>query len=1257
MSGLPHLAQLDDIYEFGRQTVARSMLPVLVRRIIAQLNDSVTVLQMAGEEDTDLGGYDGIVSAGRGDAFVPAGRSVWEFGASAEPGDKAQRDYRKRTKNPLGEDPATTTFVFVTPHRWPESEDWAAKKRKEGVWGDVRVYTANDILVALEEAPAAHLWFSEFRGKPATGAESLEVWWTKFQKPTKGLLSAELVLSGREDSSAQLLRTLTDQDSSHLWVRAATNDDVLAFVAATLVANGRTTQDDLLSRAVVVYEPGVLRYLDHSANLLILVPFNESLVREADLISEHHVILMTTDPGMATIDLPPIQIAGATSILLAQSVPEATARAYARAAYRSVPLFRATVQGQKLSLDQLPPGVVDGPRIVRRAWFLGRWSSRRAGDARVLNSLSGATSEETAKALEAYLGGADPVFSKIGDTWAVIAPASSAARIATTITTDDLVAFETVVQDVLGAVDPALTLPAKDRWTASLYGKSREHSSDLRSGVATSLALFGSLNQPVANQTATTLRGWAAQIVRAVLGRANEDSSGDLWLSLVDLLPKLAEAAPDETLKALRTALRPTGALRPRLFADSPDLFASTSPHVYVLWALERLAWSSDYFGAAVQVLALMASLDPGGKLSNRPLSSLTSILRAWRPQTAASREDRNAAARAVGRRYPSVGGQLAISLIPETSEYTGETASPDFRDWKIEPQVTTAELFDDVKFYTGLAVDLAATDSSIWLLLVPKLPDLPVVVRNDVVDRLVAVDVEPAEIRANVWRALTDLVRRHEEFADSEWALPPEQLEPLHNAAASLAPADVVVAVEWLFDHTPFVGVSVTDFEHYDRAVSEAQEAAIRDVFAQGGFDAIVRLARVVKTPWVVGDVFARAELGTSAVLVAALLAEDDVAVRNFAFAAVARMSDRSLDKLLSLAQSLDASAAAKARVLLAASELERTWAALGDFEQAVEDAYWGEFSGFGRGGDFELINESARGLADHGRVAAALDMLAIYSHRAEERVDPHLVAELLGRLLGVEDPEMHALSQYDFEQLLGVLRAASDIDDDTVATLEWSYLPALAPYEESLTLQRRLAEKPSFFVDVITMAFRARTDEDESDADIAPSVSAAQATNAWRLLHSWKVVPGSDRDSGLIDAGRLTSWVAEARTLLKERQRVDVGDSQIGQVLAHAPAGTDGAWPCEPVRDLIEDLTAEHINSGFVVGIHNKRGMVSRDLEEGGAKEYALEQQYAAWARSLAVEWPQVASLLRDVAEAYHAEGMRNDEEAQRFREGLDD
>jgi len=122
-------------------------------------------------------------------------------------------------------------------------------------------------------------------------------------------------------------------------------------------------------------------------------------------------------------------------------------------------------------------------------------------------------------------------------------------------------------------------------------------------------------------------------------------------------------------------------------------------------------------------------------------------------------------------------------------------------------------------------------------------------------------------------------------------------------------------------------------------------------------------------------------------------------------------------------------------------------------------------------------------------------------------------------------------------------------------------------------------------------------------------------------------------------------------------EADRLDVGQRVIGQVLAHAPADDDALWPCQAVRSFIERAASEHIETGFRTECMNKRGVVGRSLDEGGAKEYALAEQYARWAARMATTAPRTAAVLRSLADAYTEDGQREDEEAQRWLEGFGD
>jgi hypothetical protein len=284
---------------------ARSEFPRLIRGLIQRNNDQVVELEMRAAEGTGAPGYDGVSRAARGTPFVPDGDAVWELGTGTDFRAKANSDYAARTQNPLGRDPKITTFVFVTPRQWTDKHDWISAKKAEGVWADIKVFDVDDIEQALELAPAIHARFSEVVGKPGHNAQSVEDWWASFAALTSPPLDAELVLAGRADQAAALLR-LFQAESRLTTVAAASVDDVLAFVAAAIMSSPDDERERLLGRALIVRDAFALRQLALDRGLLILLPFEDDLRREARLIRSHHVIIRAEDGGSPDVDLPAI---------------------------------------------------------------------------------------------------------------------------------------------------------------------------------------------------------------------------------------------------------------------------------------------------------------------------------------------------------------------------------------------------------------------------------------------------------------------------------------------------------------------------------------------------------------------------------------------------------------------------------------------------------------------------------------------------------------------------------------------------------------------------------------------------------------------------------------------------------------------------------------------------------------------------------------------------------------------------------------
>lgn len=279
---------------------------------------------------------------------------------------------------------------------------------------------------------------------------------------------------------------------------------------------------------------------------------------------------------------------------------------------------------------------------------------------------------------------------------------------------------------------------------------------------------------------------------------------------------------------------------------------------------------------------------------------------------------------------------------------------------------------------------------------------------------------------------------------------------------------------------------------------------------------------------------------------------------------------------------------------------------------------------------------------LLEYGRWPDAIQFLAIYVNRV------HLFPELVVRVLehavrgtGVETVNWGLLC-LDVAELVKYLQRCGEIGEARLAKLEWYYLPLFREpgYSPSL-LYKALAEDPEFFVGVLRLVYRS---EAEEPGDHPREEQEAMARRAYDLLHGWRVPPGV-REDGSVDPEKLHAWVSKARELVRSSGRSKIGDYHIGQILAHYPAGTDGAWPHEALRDLLEELASDEIDQGIRIGVINKRGTVTRSIGEGGAQERAIAQRYRSCSEAVRDRWPRVGRILASLATAYEAEARWED------------
>jgi hypothetical protein len=1267
----PGLADRDDLLRWAATVPARAEFPRLIRRLVLETAPEAVQLGFPAGTGVSAGGWDGSVRTITGNAFVPVGLSVWELSVNEGVTGKADEDYGKRTGTPDGSPASDAVYVEAILRPWTARDTWAAGKRGDQRWKDVRAYGVDDVEEWLESAPVTHAWISELLGSGPYGYRAAESWWRDWATATAPELPACVVLAGR-DQAVTTLKNRLDGAPTVTTVKGGSTEEVLAFIAAVLDRQAAGGDARWRSRAAFVDQVTSWRALAERASPLILVPGTPDVAREAARGISHHILVPVIGAASADVELIPIDASAAAAALHEAGLDEARTEAAGRLARRSLLGLRRDLA---IKPELHTPGWAESPSRVLRGLLLGgRWNEDSTADKTAVTELTGGDYDTLRETLARLAREKDPFIAQIGSAWMLVSPQDAWIQLRAAIRRDDLDRLEPVLRRVLLELDPALELSPENRLYAAVVGKSPEHSAELRGGLAVTLALLGINGDVVDAGHGSDGIQWTARIVAGLLQAANDDKTGAVWNSQAHALPRLAEAAPAAFLNGLRDAATGADPVIAALFTDGhgAGVSAEFSGHHYLLWALEALAWSPEDFGQVIDLLARLTEIDPGGRMRNRPLNSLTTIFCLRHPGTLLSVQRRMAVLDRMRQRHPDVAWQLMMALLPAPMALYDRLRDPEFRDWKQqEPaEASPAEWLASVGELVTWLVQDAGDDARRWQQLLDRLPMLPPADRERIRAELAARAVGSTlgdDGRTDLWETLRELIARHRSHAGMQWALPAGELDALQDVEQALAPAaDPAQLYAWLFARQmPDLGDGTrrNDFGVYDTALRERRTAAVTAV-EEHGLDAVRGLAANAVDARIIGACLADAVADKYCDQLVGMIPADTVADEGLAQGWLSRRFEQAGRLWLDGILAGDLTADQQALTLLASRDYPKAWEVADTRGVPVADAFWRRFSIVGLGHGFAHVTEAARRLAQAGRVSAALKLTTVY---LDLTADGHadfliwLLREFVGKYQA--DPELRllGLSEYDFQSVFQYLNQHAGPEHRAeIGQLEWAFLAVLGFEPLVGPLYEALAADPGFFVQVMQVTWTPPGDQSDHDDDTVPdpevpttAARAQQAENGRRLLTSFDRLPGTDAQ-GTLDAGALRDWTAQVLQLAGEAGLGDAAEMLVGQILANAPTDADGAWPCQPVRDLLEDLQNGRVERSLTEALYNRRGLTARSPEDGGQQERALAQTYRAQADTLADRWPRIAAVLRDLASMYDTDARQEESKAERFRQG---
>lgn len=1232
----PGLADAEDIERWAATYRARSQLPELVRRLLAD-TPGVTLLSIRAGTGVDHAGWDGSVDGGVGAPYVPAGPSFWEMSTSQDPGDQAQRNYRKRTEEPEAAEPGTTTFVFVTPRRWSGKDRWEQSRRAKGVWRDVRVLDVDDLAGWLESRYSVHVWLSEQLGLRPGEVETLERWWSRWSVATEPPLPEDLLLAGRTDKAKALCAELGGNPSV-TGIRAGSRDEAIAFAAAAL----RSLEDrDHPSRSFVVASAVAWDNSVSTHGRSVLIPTFDRADVVAAVSAGHHVVVPmgVDDPGQA-ISLPRI------------------GRSEARAAFENIGFdsHRAehlAVRARR-SLTSLRRALSVDPRAARPGWaqgedgdilavlvLVGAWSGNREADQEIVSEILSRDYELVERLLRRWENTGDPPFRRSGNSWRLSNPEDAWVLLNDLVVGADLERWGKVVLRVLGTRDPVLDMDPKDRFMASVRGEEQRWSFDLRRGLAQGLALLASPGLPRAInwQIGADHTGI---LVRELLARAGKDETGKLWQQLSGVLPLLAEADPEEFLDAVRRDSVGEDPLIRNMFTERPDLgspWNETSAHTGLLWALETLCWSPDHLLEALDLLMRLAEIDPGGRLANRPIASATKVLLPWRPQTSTDPNRRLEILEGLLSRHDDRSQELVAGLL-STRSTSLNTHQPRFKDWVPHDRRVMVEQFEEEKrgIVDRLLVAIQHSPSK-FIVWIDQLPQLAEEAQQGILGSLENIsETELADHdRLLLWETLNNVLNRYQDETVLERWLFPGGLQILKDITAELEPeAPLPTSSIEKAEAKSLFGWGPVD--------EGVREDTVKSAYKAGGIGALLALTERAECTTSVG-ITAAGTLDDSILLDLLKLVSASECGHELAMSWIRQRADtQGVDWIGEMSSRLlELRAEVQAMFFRSVRPESRIWELLDQGEAIVRETYWSTVNHW----TVPLSDVSAyvSYLIRFGRPWLAVCAAAVGTgDNTSYPISVENVEKVLATLLRSQvEPALSSSNIYYVGKLLDILDSQKP-DSEVLRLVELAFFHPLQTIGRTPNaVYRWLEEDPECFVDLVN---RLNSQSEEAGERLFVSYDVA-----WSLLHEWKTVPGTDASDGRINYSTLRDWVIEARRLFEECQWTDIGDMYIGELLAASITGRDGVWPAEEVRRILEELGSDAIDEGFVSRARNLVELPIRGLYEGGTQERHLAERYGTWARELDYRWPRTGRVLREISASYKSYAIVADGISERF------
>ena len=292
----------------------------------------------------------------------------------------------------------------------------------------------------------------------------------------------------------------------------------------------------------------------------------------------------------------------------------------------------------------------DNEKIIKAVTLFGGWDEENENDKNIISEFIGKPYKQWITILRTILKDKTNFLEFKNNKWIIQDRFANMKKYANDYYKDELEMFKKDVIQILSERNPKFDLSSDKRSMSNIYNKTLTYSNLLRKSVAETLPII-TANYKEFKKCINTALNLSLLVVRETLKKDN----WEIWASLDELLPLLAEASPEEFLHQLEDKIRNNSSLIKHLFNENESYITTINYSTGLYWALELIAWEPRNLIETGMILSKLASFD------KEAIKHIANIILPWYPQTKSPIENRIILVKNILKEYPIYGWNLLM--------------------------------------------------------------------------------------------------------------------------------------------------------------------------------------------------------------------------------------------------------------------------------------------------------------------------------------------------------------------------------------------------------------------------------------------------------------------------------------------------------------------------------------------------------------------------------------------------------------------